>query len=315
MRPAPIHSRRTGSMRLFKILMMAILLAAPVGQALAKTAIEWAESAMQKIAGKDYAGALEDLDLGIDVHPQSAMLYEKRGDFFLWKNSYREAIQDYNAALKIDPRLFKALMWRAAAKRQMGDVQGALADYSGAVEINPNSSSAIGWRGIMKGLCDDLSGAVADLNSAIALNPNNFAFIFARASAQDALGNYHKAMADYERGLKLNPTNAQALNYLAWDYAVAPDLDDTVRAKAVELATRACRLTGWKDPIPLDTLAAAYAAIGEYDAAVKCQRACLAQSPDGWLPEAQARLALYQNHQSYVLVTPKSIPANSLTLR
>jgi len=59
-----------------------------------------------------------------------------------------------------------------------------------------------------------------------------------------------------------------ALNNLAWLRATLAD--DTLRngPEAVECAERACKLTGFKEPIFLGTLAAAYAEAGRFKEAV-----------------------------------------------
>lgn len=51
----------------------------------------------------------------------------------------------------------------------------------------------------------------------------------------------------------------------------AASQDSSVRNGVVD-ATEACRLTGWNDPVGLDTLAAAYAEWGEFERAVGWQR-------------------------------------------
>ena len=48
-------------------------------------------------------------------------------------------------------------------------------------------------------------------------------------------------------------------NDLAWLLATAPDARFRDGPRAVEHATRACELSGWRDAAALDTLAAAYA--------------------------------------------------------
>jgi Flp pilus assembly protein TadD len=50
--------------------------------------------------------------------------------------------------------------------------------------------------------------------------------------------------------------------------ATDPDAQFRNGAEAVELATRACELTKYQSPLPLATLAAAYAEIGRFQEAV-----------------------------------------------
>jgi hypothetical protein len=59
-------------------------------------------------------------------------------------------------------------------------------------------------------------------------------------------------------------------------------------------------LTGWNDADKLDTLAAASAEAGDFEAAVKWEEKALAlyKGDDGW-DEARQRLALYRDKKPY----------------
>jgi serine/threonine-protein kinase len=63
--------------------------------------------------------------------------------------------------------------------------------------------------------------------------------------------------------------------------------------KAVELALKACELSDWKNPGYLDTLAAAYARVGDFGNAVKWQEKALESPELANNTEAQQRLNFY----------------------
>ena len=85
--------------------------------------------------------------------------------------------------------------------------------------------------------------------------------------------------------------------------ATTSDVSVSDANKAVELAQHACELTGYKNPSFLDTLAAAYAAAGRFDDAVKTAKQALdiAKSGDqeGLTNEIQSHIKLYQTGQLY----------------
>jgi Flp pilus assembly protein TadD len=86
-----------------------------------------------------------------------------------------------------------------------------------------------------------------------------------------ALGSQHEtkeAIRHYQAALKALPDFPEALNNLAWLLAANPDPQVRNGREAVELAERACKLTQYKQPIMIGTLAAAYAEAGRFPEAV-----------------------------------------------
>ena len=58
---------------------------------------------------------------------------------------------------------------------------------------------------------------------------------------------YENAVADFTEAIRQDPDSASAYTGLAWVGAAAPDAEVRDGKRAIESATRACELTGWKD--------------------------------------------------------------------
>jgi cytochrome c-type biogenesis protein CcmH/NrfG len=114
-------------------------------------------------------------------------------------------------------------------------------------------------------------------------------------------GEYDKAISDYKEAIRLAPEESEAYNSLAW--LLATCTEDRVRdgKKAVELATKACELTKWKDADTVSTLAAAEAECGHFDEAVKWQKKALKIGFDDAEDTKAAReqLKLYEAGKPY----------------
>ncbi len=98
--------------------------------------------------------------------------------------------------------------------------------------------------------------------------PNSALARWHSGEAAQARGQVAEAIAQYAEALRLEPDLAPALNNLAWIRAAHSEAKLRDGAEAVRLAERACRVTGYQQPLLVGTLAAAYAEAGRFDAAV-----------------------------------------------
>jgi Flp pilus assembly protein TadD len=103
---------------------------------------------------------------------------------------------------------------------------------------------------------------------ALLSHPNDAQTQFQLAQLLSRQGSTTEAIAHYREGLRLKPDAPEGLNNLAWILATDPDESKRNGAEAVRLAAQACDRTGWKKPVMLGTLAAAYAEAGRFGEAV-----------------------------------------------
>jgi regulation of enolase protein 1 (concanavalin A-like superfamily) len=114
---------------------------------------------------------------------------------------------------------------------------------------------------------------------------------------------YDQQLRQFVADLERRPEDPQLLNSRAWLLATLPDDGLVDRKQAVVDATKACELSQWREAQFIDTLAAAYAAVGDFAAAVKYQQQALTTLPlpKSMQAEVEARLALYRDHKPYRL--------------
>ncbi|MDR1990989.1 MAG: tetratricopeptide repeat protein [Acidobacteriaceae bacterium] len=180
----------------------------------------------------------------------------------------------------------------------------ALAEFQAAVRIDPNYGEAQNNLGAMLYLFGRFDEASVAYRRAIAIKPDN---VEARANLGRLLVQTHQnkeAMAMFEQALLVDPNSVVSLIGLAWVKAVAPERELRDAARAIELAQRARTLAGTKEPSIADTLAAAYAAAGNFDRAVSTAEEAVASAEalkmQSLAADIRARLDLYQHRQAYV---------------
>ena len=193
-----------------------------------------------------------------------------RGKAQAQRNELKAAIQDFSAALKIDPRATDALYNRGAAYALMGQTKQALGDFSQVLELAPNDPDTLFYRALIYVNQGKIEEAVKDLSGVLKQRPDDGITRLQRAGLLIALQRNEDAIADLDQLLKKDPTAFDA----RYSRGRAEMLkgNDTAAAKDFELLTQArqdnpyaaLRLYivrargGKKDAAPLAAAAKAY---------------------------------------------------------
>jgi len=159
-----------------------------------------------------------------------------KGLMFNRARQYDLAIEAFTTAIELIPGDVEAYNYRGVARIYQGDYDGAIADYTAALQIKPACAEAL----------------------------NNRGFAWVRK------GNLSRALNDFSRAIEIKPGLLDAYNSKAWILATSSQAGYRNAKEAVALAQKAVEINAGIDS--LDTLAAAYAANGQFEEAVATQK-------------------------------------------
>jgi S1-C subfamily serine protease len=156
------------------------------------------------------AGSL--VSLGIDASEMKAVLDEfanpaaaaktaaiavARGNAAKAAKQYDKAIEEYTAALEIDPKCLDALKGRAWVYNETRLFADAVADCDAVLKIAPNDLAALRERIYASQHLKKFARVVLDCDHFLKIQPNDVRALFARGQAYEELGFLDKAEADY----------------------------------------------------------------------------------------------------------------------
>ncbi|UCD80323.1 MAG: tetratricopeptide repeat protein [Desulfobacterales bacterium] len=171
--------------------------------------------------------------------PHQTMAQEdwfKKGLILIKEQQYHAAIKAFSTAIEMIPSDFEAYNYRGLARTYLADYEGAIVDYTMALQIRAEYAEAF----------------------------NNRGFAWFRK------GNLKQALDDFSRAIEIKPALLDAYNSKAWILATSSQETYRNSAEALALAKKAVEINAGIDS--LDTLAAAYAADGQFDEAVATQK-------------------------------------------
>lgn len=288
---------------------------------------------------REYHKAISDLNEAILRRP-SAVAFHVRGEAYSGIGNYEKSDMDYSEAIKIAPQNGELYFDRAkirALNHQielgiidcntaillLGDMpfsnslladacclrgqlyaskldEKCFIDFKKAIQLSPTDYLIFLSRGKAYTYMKNFSKALQDFNSALILNKTN-AVVYANRGVTFAYdGHYDKGISDCKKAIHLDPNCGLAYDGLAWIMGTASDSNIRNGSEALKNAKKACNLTNWSQPQCLDTLAAAYAEIGNYAEAARWEEKCLESDwPEKNLRQSQIRLSLYKQSKGY----------------
>jgi tetratricopeptide (TPR) repeat protein len=186
-----------------------------------------------------------------------------------------------------------------------GDYETGVSLLTQAIEQGNKTAAAYGNRGNCYSYLGNVEAAIADFDKArditIAGSGNQrdpyLAYIlYNRGLAYQKGGKLSEAIADYESTLLVNADYPSVRNNLAWILATASDSSLRNPQKSLELILQEYQ-PGKSHPSLVDTVAACYAANGDFAEAVKLQEEVVRQSDTR---ELNKRLRLYKSGKPYI---------------
>lgn len=284
----------------------------------------------------DYPAAIADLDAAIHADPDSPNLLIQRAMAFFYSGYYAQAKADASQAIAAAPALATLYQQRAKIEKWIGQPGESIADLDQAIKLSKSPAADMyADRGQAYQSKGDYASAARDLKTAVKLNPRDTESMLAlasafqeqkdyahavtastrllerdsanadahvsRADAYWSLGQYQAALDDYRAAVRLDPKNAVAANGLSWFLCTCPAATMRDGKRALVLASRACELSQWGQFGYVDTLAAAYAELGNFPEAVAWQQHAIdLAGPDSALKtQLQQRLELYRKRLPY----------------
>lgn len=158
----------------------------------------------------DKSAALEDYYAALRLDPGYVKAHVGRGLLMLNLGYPALALTDLDEAVRLDPASAECLCGRGLVKMTAGDPAGASADYAEAIRRAPTSALAYVGRGLARMTAGDPGGAAEDIEEALRLDPSRSDALVLRAVIRSAARDFDAAAADYEEAIRLLPFNPGA---------------------------------------------------------------------------------------------------------
>jgi protein O-mannosyl-transferase len=239
----------------------------------------------------------------------SSLAHNNLGVTLASQGKLAAAMAQYAEALRLRPDYATARNSLGVVLYRQGKFAAAASQYAEALRLKPGYAAAHNNLGVVLTHQGKFGAAATHLAEALRVHPGYIAAYNNLGVALASQGKFGAATTHFAEAVRLDPGYSEAYNNLALIMAVCPEAKYRDGKGAVASATRACELTEWKSSKFLNTLAAAYAECGDFDAAVTWQtRAIGLLTDERQKGDYRSRLVLYQAKKPYREVSPGRAP-------
>lgn len=182
------------------------------------TAADFETRASRRYDESRYDQAIADYTAALKLDPKLTSAIVNRGWAYLAREDYETASADFGAAIKIDPEVRAAYEGRGTCQREMGQYQKAIRDLTEAIRRDSTDADTFERRA----KCYDALGrnedALKDRNRAVELAPEEQIYLMSRGQTLRALKRFDAAKRDFEKAIALDPSRSEYYYELAYVY-------------------------------------------------------------------------------------------------
>lgn len=247
------------------------------------------------------AEAIADYSEAVTLDPKDPAYFINRAAAYMGTQEFEKAVADYSSAIKLAP---KTTMYqqRAVALKLLGKPEKAIEDFTAALEINPEHIPSLMGRGFIRFQQNESAEAIEDFSAVVSINPKAAEAWNNRGFNRQRIGEFGEALMDYTEATTLAPNYALAWVNTAWLLSTCKDESVRNGEKAVAAARKACELTDYQDFNALKALAAAFAENGDFEKAIGWQEKAVERSPEANKEDENKLLELYHDEKPFRVV-------------
>jgi len=231
-------------------------------------------------------------------NPSAWIAHHGLGQALEERGAREEAIAAYRTALGLRPDFGPGHYALAQALDLEGHAEEALAAYREARRLLPDVAHLESNLGGVLYRLERHEEALVHYARAAELDPGTARYAHNAGQALQTLGRFEEAFEQLALALQRAPDDVQLLIDFAWLSATCEDAGARDGLRAVELAQRAAELVGEDDPVVQSTLAAAHAALDDFERAVQLQEAAIGASPPERREALHRRLDAYRGRRN-----------------
>jgi tetratricopeptide (TPR) repeat protein len=239
----------------------------------------------------------------LKVTENNHVIHNSYGCALSGKGQLDKAVIHLSEALRISPTFSLARNNLGMVFLKQGKLDKAIACFRELLQVGEGTPEVYYNLALALAKQERYDDAVEYFTAALRLKQDYINARFYLALTLLKLGRIQPAVDHFYRVLQLKPDHLEALNALAWVLATSNDTRIRKPADAAEFAEKACELSDYRSAGALDTLAAAYAAAGNFPEAVKAAEKAvkLAEAADekDLAEKIQERLDLYKSGRPY----------------
>jgi tetratricopeptide (TPR) repeat protein len=141
---------------------------------------------------------------------QNFEFYFKRGYEKTIRNMHREAIEDYNLAIAINPNNPDVYHYRGTSKDELKDYKGSILDYNKAIYILTKTIEYYSFNKNNQTKMNDYKENNYNQNNYMDDKSKLANILYDRGSAKDEIQDFIGAINDYSKTIEINPNNFKA---------------------------------------------------------------------------------------------------------